>query len=92
MKKFVILLTVIFVTAGSAQARISSSRTFAHFPTCTDGLSNKCAYAAASQIPSGLLISFAGPDGIATPSMACADSSGDQRRSYSRRIRPGASR
>jgi hypothetical protein len=26
MKKFAILLTVIFVTAGSAQARISSSR------------------------------------------------------------------
>jgi hypothetical protein len=41
MKKFAILLTVIFVTAGSAQARISSSRTFAHFPTCTDGLVKK---------------------------------------------------
>jgi hypothetical protein len=41
MKKFAVLLTVIFVSAGSAQARISSSRTFAHFPTCTDGLVKK---------------------------------------------------
>jgi len=41
MTKFAILLTVIFVTAGSAQARISSSLSFAHFPTCTDGLVKK---------------------------------------------------
>ena len=41
MKKFAVLLTVIFVSAGSAQARINSSRTFAHFPTCTDGLVKK---------------------------------------------------
>ena len=38
MKKFAVLIAVIFVTAGSAQARISSSRTFAHFLTSTDGL------------------------------------------------------
>ena len=38
MKKFALLLIVILVTAGSAHARMSSSRTFAHFPTCTDGL------------------------------------------------------
>jgi hypothetical protein len=36
MKKFAVLLIMIFVFAGSAQARISSSRTFAHFHTCTD--------------------------------------------------------
>jgi hypothetical protein len=41
MKKFAVLLTMIFVFAGSAQARVSSSRTFAHFPTCTDGLVKK---------------------------------------------------
>ena len=41
MKKFVVLLIMIFVFAGSAQARISSSRTFAHFPNCTDGLVKK---------------------------------------------------
>ena len=41
MKKFAVLLTMIFVFAGSAQARISSSRTFAHFPSCTDGLVKK---------------------------------------------------
>jgi hypothetical protein len=41
MDKLAVLLTVIFVSAGSAQARISSSRTFAHFPTCTDGLVKK---------------------------------------------------
>ena len=32
MKKVAVLLAVIFVTVGSAEARISSSRTFAHFP------------------------------------------------------------
>jgi hypothetical protein len=41
MNKFAVLLTMIFVFAGSAQARISSFRTFAHFPTCTDGLVKK---------------------------------------------------
>jgi hypothetical protein len=40
MKKFTALLIVIFVSAGSAQARISgmSSLSHAHFPTCSDGL------------------------------------------------------
>jgi len=40
MKKFAVLLAVIFVSAGSAQARISgmSSLSHAHFPTCSDGL------------------------------------------------------
>jgi hypothetical protein len=38
MKKFPVLLAVIFLFAGSAQARITSSRTFAHFPTCPEGL------------------------------------------------------
>ena len=74
MTKFAILLTVIFVTAGSAQARISSSLSFAHFPTCTDGLVKKTACAAARQIPSDLLISFVRLDGIATHSTARADS------------------
>jgi len=41
MKKFAVLLTVIFVSAGSAQARISSSLSFAHFPGCTDGIVKK---------------------------------------------------
>ena len=38
MKKFAVLLTVFFVSVGSAQARMNSSRSFAHFATCTDGL------------------------------------------------------
>ena len=37
MKKFAVLLAAIFVSAGSAQARMSSL-SHAHFPTCTDGL------------------------------------------------------
>jgi hypothetical protein len=43
MKKFVLLLAVVFVSAGSAQARISgmSSLSHAHFPTCSDGLVQK---------------------------------------------------
>jgi hypothetical protein len=38
MKKFVVLLAAIFVSAGSAQARMSSSLSHAHFPTCSEGL------------------------------------------------------
>jgi hypothetical protein len=40
MKKFAVMLAVIFVSAGSTQARISgmSSLSHAHFPTCSDGL------------------------------------------------------
>ena len=40
MKKFAVLLALIFVSAGSAQARISatSSLSHAHFPTCSGGL------------------------------------------------------
>jgi len=40
MRKFALVLAVIFVSAGSAQARIGgmSSLTHAHFPTCSDGL------------------------------------------------------
>ena len=41
MKEFAMLLTVVLVTAGPAQERISSSLSFAHFPTCTDGLVKK---------------------------------------------------
>ena len=37
MKKFAVLLAAIFVSAGSAQARMSSL-SHAHFPTCSDGL------------------------------------------------------
>jgi len=74
MKKFAVLLTVIFVSAGSAQARISSSRTFAHFPTCTDGLVKKICVCRSTVNPLGPLISLVRLDGIATPSMAHADS------------------
>jgi hypothetical protein len=39
MEKFAVLLASIFVSAGSAQARMSSSSlSHAHFPTCTEGL------------------------------------------------------
>ena len=43
MKRFAVLLAVIFVSAGSAQARVSamSSLSHAHFPTCIDGLVKK---------------------------------------------------
>jgi hypothetical protein len=53
MKKFAVLLTMIFVFAGSAQARISSSRTFAHFPTCTDGLVKKMCVCRSTANPLG---------------------------------------
>ena len=74
MKKFALLLIVIFVTAGSAQARISSSRTFAHFPTCTDGLVKQMCVCRSLRNPLGPLISFVRLDGIATHSTARADS------------------
>ena len=40
MKEFAVVLSVIIVSAGSAQARISgmSSLSHAHFSTCSDGL------------------------------------------------------
>ena len=76
MKKFAVLLTMIFVFAGSAEARISSSRTFAHFPTCTDGLVKKMCVCRSKVNPLGRLISFVRLDGIATPSMARVDSNG----------------
>ena len=38
MKKFAVLLAAIFLCAGSAQARMSSSLSHAHFPTCSEGL------------------------------------------------------
>jgi hypothetical protein len=53
MKKFAVLLTMIFVFAGSAQARISSSRTFAHFPTCIDGLVKKMCVCRSTANPLG---------------------------------------
>jgi hypothetical protein len=68
MKKLAIFLAVIFVTAGSAEARISSSR------TCADGLIKNSGYVAAWQIPSDPLISFVHLDGIATHATARADS------------------
>jgi hypothetical protein len=72
MKKFVVLLAAIFLSAGSAQARMSSSLSHAHFPTCSEGLvKQNCvcrrggdAFARRPQ----------GRDGIATPSTACAGS------------------
>ena len=76
MKKVAVLLAVIFVSAGSAQARMSSSRTFAHFPTCTDGLVKQMCVCRSMLNPLGPLISFVGLDGIATPLTACADSNG----------------
>jgi hypothetical protein len=80
MKKFAVSLTVIFVSVGSAQARMSSSRSFAHFPTCTDGLVKQICVCRSLGNPLGPPINFVGLDGIATPSMARADSNSDQRR------------
>jgi hypothetical protein len=74
MKKFVVLLAAIFVSAGSAQARMSSSLSHAHFPTCSEGLVKQNCVCAAREMPSPLVLSFVGRDGIATPSTACADS------------------
>ncbi len=51
MKKFPVLLVVIFVFAGPAQARISSSRTFAHFATCPEGLVKQICVCRSMQIP-----------------------------------------
>jgi hypothetical protein len=53
MKKFVVLLAVIFVSAGPAQARISSSLSHAHFPTCSDGLVNKLCVCRSAANPLG---------------------------------------
>jgi hypothetical protein len=53
MKKFVILLTVIFVTAGSAQASLRT-HPFAHLPTCTDGLVKQTCLCRSMANPLGL--------------------------------------
>jgi hypothetical protein len=43
MKKFAVVLSLIIVSAGSVEARISgmSSLSHAHFPTCSDGLAQR---------------------------------------------------
>jgi hypothetical protein len=53
MKKFAVVLSVIIVSAGSAQARISamSSLSHAHFSTCSDGLVQRiCVYRRAGDV------------------------------------------
>jgi hypothetical protein len=43
MKTFIAVLTVIFVSAGSSQARmtLTSALRPPHFPTCSDGLARR---------------------------------------------------